>query len=244
MSFDYFLKVAGVDGGSQDAQHPGEFVALGYEFDLAAMMAAATGGGGGVGKITFSPLIVDLATTPGLADLLTKAADGLHIPTVTFTVEKTGANPFDFETITLSDVTITSYEEKAGFAPRVALAYDKIEVDLTEQNPTGGAPITHVFSFDLAANGATITPPPAQELAPSVPAATSVDYFLDIPGVDGGSLDAQHHGAFELSGYEFDLASTIAAATGTGGGTVDIVAVGWTAGRATTFSWARMATIS
>ena len=46
MSFDYFLKVAGVDGGSQDAQHPGEFVALGYEFDLAAMMAAATGGGG------------------------------------------------------------------------------------------------------------------------------------------------------------------------------------------------------
>src|SRR5262249_56991371 len=95
-----------------------------------------------------------------------------------------------------------------GLAPRTALAYDKIEVDLIEQSATGGPPTTHVFSYDLTANGATITPPPAAELEPAIPVSTSFDYFLDIPGIDGGSHDAQHPGAFELAGYEFDLAPT------------------------------------
>ena len=67
-SFNYFLNVAGVTGGSHDAHHAGEFDALGYEFDLAAVVAASAGGGAGTTK--FAPLIVDLATTPGLVDLI------------------------------------------------------------------------------------------------------------------------------------------------------------------------------
>ena len=43
-SFNYFLNVAGVTGGSHDAHHAGEFDALGYEFDLAAVVAASAGG--------------------------------------------------------------------------------------------------------------------------------------------------------------------------------------------------------
>ena len=58
-SFNYFLNVAGVTGGSRDAHHAGEFDALGYEFDLAAIVAASSGGGGGAGTTKFAPLIVD-----------------------------------------------------------------------------------------------------------------------------------------------------------------------------------------
>jgi type VI protein secretion system component Hcp len=135
-SFNYFLSVAGVTGGSHDAHHAGEFDALGYEFDLAAVVAASSGGGGGAGTTKFAPLIVDLATTPGLVDLLTRETSGQHIPSVTFTVQTTGGTPFDFETITLTNVTIVSYEEKAGFATRVALAYDKVEVVQTNRAQT------------------------------------------------------------------------------------------------------------
>ena len=78
-TLNYFLDVAGVTGGSHNAQHVGAFDALGYEFDLASTIAASTGGGGGAGKTTASPLIVDLAATPGLADLLTREASGQHI---------------------------------------------------------------------------------------------------------------------------------------------------------------------
>ena len=217
-SFNYFLNVAGVTGGSRDAHHAGEFDALGYEFDLAAVVAASAGGGGGAGTTKFAPLIVDLATTPGLVDLLTREASGQHIPSVTFTVQTTGGAPFDFETITLTNVTIVSYEEKAGFATRVALAYDKVEVVQTEQSANGTAGATHTFSFDLAANGAAVVSPPASALAPSLPTDGTFNYFLDVAGVDGGSVSAHHVGAFDVLGYEFDLASTIAASSGGGGG--------------------------
>ena len=217
-SFNYFLNVAGVTGGSHDAHHAGEFDALGYEFDLAAVVAASAGGGGGAGTTKFAPLIVDLATTPGLVDLLTREASGQHIPSVTFTVQTTGGAPFDFETITLTNVTIVSYEEKAGSATRVALAYDKVEVVQTEQSANGTPGATQTFSFDLAANGAAVVSPPASALAPSVPTGGSFNYFLDVAGVDGGSVSAHHVGAFDVLGYEFDLASTIAASAGGGGG--------------------------
>ena len=100
-TFDYFLKIAGVTGGSLDADHVGEFDALGYEFDLAAAIAAASGGGAGTGKAIFEPLIVDLDATPTLTDLLLKTANGQHIASVTLTVRKAGGTPFDYETINL-----------------------------------------------------------------------------------------------------------------------------------------------
>jgi hypothetical protein len=83
-TFDYFLKVDGVAGGSTDARHPNEFVALGYEFDVAALIGSTSSGGGATeGKTTFSPFIVDLAATPGLADLLVNEATGHQIASVT-----------------------------------------------------------------------------------------------------------------------------------------------------------------
>jgi type VI protein secretion system component Hcp len=119
------------------------------------------------GKTTASPLIVDLAATPGLADLLTREASGQHIPSVTFTVQKPGGSPFDFETITLTNATILSYEEKAGFATRVALGYDKVEVEQIEQNANGSPGTLHTFTFDLRTNGGTLASPPADALVPT-----------------------------------------------------------------------------
>ena len=204
-TFNYFLDVAGVDGGSVSAHHVGAFDVLGYEFDLASTIAASSGGGGGAGKTTPSPLIVDAAMTPGLVDLLTREATGVHIPSVTLTVQKAGGAPFDFETITLTNATIVSYEEKAGFATRIALVYDKVEVAQTEQNPNGSPGTTHTFSFDVNANGGTFASPPADALAPTLSTGGTFNYFLDVAGVTGGSHDAHHVGAFDA----LDTSSTL-----------------------------------
>jgi type VI protein secretion system component Hcp len=145
-------------------------------------------------------LIVDLAATPGLADLLTREASGQHIPSVTFTVQKPGGSPFDFETITLTNATILSYEEKAGFATRVALGYDKVEVEQIEQNANGSPGTPHTFTFDLRTNGGTLASPPADALVPTVPTGGTFNYFLNVAGVTGGSQDAHHAGALTRSG--------------------------------------------
>jgi VCBS repeat-containing protein len=220
MSSEYFLKVAGIAGGSLDKEHKGEFDVLGYEFDLAAMMSHAGGGGGGTGKTTFSPLILDLAATPGLADLLKKAALGQHIPEVTFTAEKAsggGEAPFAYQTIKLTDVFVIGYEEQAGFAPRVALGYGQIEVTLTEQSPTGGpAPDPVTVTFDVHDALGTVAP---GALEPVVKIETSFDYFLKVDGIAGSSIDKEHKGEFDIVGYEFDLAAAMSHAGGGGSGT-------------------------
>ena len=215
-SADYFLKVAGIAGGSIDAQHAGEFDVLGYEFDLAAVMSQAGGGGGGTGKTTFSPLIIDLAATPGLADLLQKAAAGQHIPEVTFTARKEGS-AFEYETIKLTEVFVIGYEEQSGFATRVALGYGGIKVTLTEQSPTGAPADPVEFAFDVAAGGA-LGPVAPGALEPVVKIATSFDYFLKVGGIKGSSIDDQHKDEFDIVGYEFDLAAAMSSAAGGGGG--------------------------
>ena len=217
MGFDYFLKLDGIKGDSPDKEHKDEFDASGYEFDLEGVIAAASGGGGG-GKAHFSPLIVDLTSgVGGLAAILADAASGEHITNATFTIRKPGESLAEFEIIKLSDVTILGYEEKAGFEPRVALGYSKIEVDIREQNSDGTLGSPTVFAWDLNSQGGSLDAPTAVELQPEVPAAT-FDYFLKLDGIKGDSPDKEHKDEFDASGYEFDLEGVIAAASGGGGG--------------------------
>src|SRR5262249_2022558 len=153
----------------------------------------------------------------GLADLLNAAALGRHIPTMTFSaVIERGEGEFEFQTITLTDVVIAGYEEKAGFATRVALAYDLIEVALTEQNPDRSVGQVHRFSSRDRADGAGLAPLPAGALDPVVPVDTAAKYFLQVDGIEGGSTDQQHVGAFVVASYEFDVAAMLASSGGGG----------------------------
>jgi VCBS repeat-containing protein len=216
---DYFLEIPGITGGSTDEQHEGAFDVLGYQFDLTALMGSGSGGGASVGKTTISPFIVDLASTPGLADLLDKLANGEHIPEVTFTARTRGGNPFEYQTITLSNVTVVGYQEKSGFATRVALGFDAIEVEVTDQSVNGGPAPTRTFTWDLTESGGALEPLPAGALDPVVTVPTTPDYFLAVDGVTGGATAEGHEGAFDILGYEFDLTGMLAASSGGGGAT-------------------------
>src|SRR5262249_58113782 len=143
-------------------------------------------------------------------------AGGVHLPTVTFTLNKVDhGRLIAFETITLSDATIVSYDEKSGFDARIALSYGAIEVETKEIDPSTGAIVTnHDFSATVGPDELTIPPPAALEAA--VPSAASVDYFLKIPGVEGGSTTEGHEGDFIATGYEFDLTALLSAASGGG----------------------------
>ena len=218
MANKYFLKVDGIFGSSTDAQHAREFVVDGYEFDLTALMSAASGGGGGSFKATFSPLVLDMAASPGLVDLLAKAAAGQHIPNVTFSVVKPGERGGTVETIKLKDVTVVGYEERAGFDTRVVLNYSQIEVDIREQRPDGTLGAHHTFQYDLRASGNTITPVTEADLTPAVAATQTLDYFLKVDGIFGSSTDDRHAREFDVDGYEFDLTALMSATSGGGGG--------------------------
>jgi type VI secretion system secreted protein Hcp len=95
MAVDMFLKLVGIAGESQNAQHKGEIDILGWSWGVAEAQAAA-GGAAAAGKPNFHQLAVqkllDLATAP----LLAAVAKGSRIATGTLTIVRTGAAPETF----------------------------------------------------------------------------------------------------------------------------------------------------
>src|SRR5262249_35564333 len=157
-----------------------QFIVDSYEFDLTALMPGASS----ASHATFSPLVLDLAPTAGLADLLAKAASGQPIDNVTFFVTKQdGESTQTIETIKLEDVSVIGFAERSGFDTRVALGYRTIQVDDIEQKPDGSLGAEHIFQRDLAASGDTIAPVTEADLTPGVATASSLDYFLKVDGI-------------------------------------------------------------
>lgn len=161
-TLEYFLNVGTIFGDSDAAGHEDEFVALGYEFDVLQLVSASQGGGSSGGEPALSPLYVDLDPhVPGLAKLIELAATGSSLPEVVFTISKPGAGG-DFQTVTLTDVKVLSYDEGTGFATRVAFSYAKVKLEIKELQQDGTPGDSQVFEYNLAST----EPPPDVNSAP------------------------------------------------------------------------------
>jgi VCBS repeat len=143
---------------------------------------------------------------------------------VTFSAQKAGGATFDFETIKLTNATIVSYDENGGGTARVALDYDKIEIDLTEQKSDGSLDTTHVFSWDRVTNQ------PGNDHAPVIE-AIAPQVLHELANTTGSAVAdaATLHATFtdaDLSDTGFTAAVTAVVASGaTAGLTLDNAAL-------------------
>jgi type VI protein secretion system component Hcp len=177
-SLHYFLKVAGVNGGSTDAKHKGWFDVGRFDFGLTR---SADVSGKGTGQVKFSPLTVDVNSLSGLNSLFHDIAATQSFSSVELVGVLEGAQGeqkvYDLK---LSDAFLEKYSNGAGAGGGVdtALSFGFVKVDLKDQG--AGA-------SNFAAGG-----PPA-----------GPHYFLKVEGVNGGSTDARHKGWFEVDGFDF-----------------------------------------
>jgi type VI secretion system secreted protein Hcp len=157
MAVDYFLKVDEIAGESADAKHKGEIDVLGFNFGVSSETASSGGGGGGAGKAVLDDLVV-LAPTSKASPLLWLAcASGQHLKTAVLTCRRTAVKTqVDFLKITLTEVTITSYEADGAEEERpldqVALNYGKIELAYTPVDSTGKPQPAVRAGWDVAKN--------------------------------------------------------------------------------------------
>lgn len=132
-SADYFLKLDGIDGEADDANHPGAIQIESWSWGVTQMGTGGHGGGGGAGKASFSDLSV-MKRIDKSTPLLAKAcATGEHIKNATLIVtRKAQGGTEDYYKLTLSDVTCTSLQQAGtgSDAPSesVTFTYDKIEM--------------------------------------------------------------------------------------------------------------------
>ena len=160
MAQEYFLRIDGIDGESTDAKHPQEIQLDGWEFsDVNATNASGAGGaGGGSGKVSFKDFRFTKPVDKTSIPLFLASCQGTRFKSAMLTCRRSGAQPFEFLTVSLSNVVITSYDALAG-APsggaavdQVTLGFARIVLKYSAQG-ANGAPLPDVSGgWDLQSN--------------------------------------------------------------------------------------------
>ena len=166
--------------------------------------------GTGAGTAAFSPLTLTLGSNSGLAPLLALAATGEHLNGATLVGVTDGAGQAKVYQLDLADVLVTNVQHHAEAfpeaGPTLTLDYGKIELETFTPDGTGGAVPEGQFGFDLdGEHGRHHACRARIRAGASLRARRPMDYFMLIPGLNGGSLDAQHEGWFEITGVDLDM---------------------------------------
>jgi type VI secretion system secreted protein Hcp len=156
MAVDYFLKLEGVPGESTDAKHKGEIDVLAFSWGVSRAGSSGPGSGGGAGKAIFEDLLVVARTSKASPKLWQACATGQHVKNAVLVCRKAGETPLEFLKITLTDVTITSYEidgsDEELPLDQVALGFAKVETEFVSADPKGKPQPPVKTGWDLKKN--------------------------------------------------------------------------------------------
>ena len=108
---DYFLKIDGIKGESQDSKHKDEIDVISYSWGMAQQGTASKGGGMGAGKVVASDIKVRKEVDAASPKLFDACFTGKHIPSAQLTCRKAGGNAIEYWTIKLTDLLISSVHQ-------------------------------------------------------------------------------------------------------------------------------------
>jgi type VI secretion system secreted protein Hcp len=155
MAVDFFLKLDGIDGESQDDKHKNEITVSSFSWGAIQTTSVAGTGGSGAGKASLQDLNImkhyDVASTPIYKALLT----GTHIKTGVLTAVKSGGDGSPFMTITLGELFVTSIQiSGSSEVPMegVSFSYNTIKTQYAQQDETGKLNVKAAVGYNLKAN--------------------------------------------------------------------------------------------
>ena len=159
MAFDGFLKLAGIDGESQDSKHSGEIDITSYQFGASQTGATPVGGGLGGGKVSVNDLQITKQTDKASPVLFQYCCTGQHIATGTLTVRKAGTTQQEYLVMNLSDILVTNITNGGSTSDdipveNVSLTFSKIEIQYQQQKQDGTLAGTIKKGYDVKKNQA------------------------------------------------------------------------------------------
>jgi len=156
-AFDMFLKVDGIDGESLLKGHEKEIDVLAWSWGVSTPVTIS-GGGTSAGKANFTDISFTKYADSASPLLMLSTARGTHIPTVVFTVMKSGAAGLaNYYRITLTEVLVTSVstggsDGESRLTENISLNYRTIKVEYFPQKPDGSIGLPVIFNWNLATN--------------------------------------------------------------------------------------------
>jgi len=143
MANDYFLKIDGIEGESQDATHKGEIQLESFSWGASQTGTFQYGGGGGAGKVSMQDFHFVMKHNKASPKLMMACASGEHIKKAVLTARKAGKQQQDFMKVTMSDVLVSSFQT-GGSAngdeipmDQISLNFAKIEHEYRQQKLDG-----------------------------------------------------------------------------------------------------------
>jgi type VI secretion system secreted protein Hcp len=160
---DFFLKLEGVDGESEDSKHKNEIEILSFSFGASNTGTSAKGTGAGAGKVNLQDFSFVKTFDKASSNLFKRCANGEHIPSATLVCRKpTGmGGQQEYLTIKFTYLMVTQYScgGSGGHDPipteSISLNFQKIEFDYKPQKSDGTLGGSVLASWDTKENKAT-----------------------------------------------------------------------------------------
>jgi type VI secretion system secreted protein Hcp len=159
MAYDAFLKLQGITGESQKANHTGEIDLMSFSWGASNSSSVGTGTGASVGKVTVSDFSVSKTTDSASPVLFQKCCDGSVIPTGVVTLQRQvqgTATPYLVYNFTNIYVTSLQWSGQggAGDAPMesVSFCFEVGTVDYTAEKDDGSAVTAIHGGWDVGQN--------------------------------------------------------------------------------------------
>jgi len=136
-----FIKIAGIDGESQDFMHKGEIDVESWSWGETNAGSFGHGGGGGAGKVAMQDFHFTMKYSKASPKLFLACASGQHLDSAVLTLRRGSEPPFEYLIVTMTDVLVTGYQTggSGGDIPtdQVSLAFRTIQFDYMQQDASG-----------------------------------------------------------------------------------------------------------
>ena len=152
---DYFLKIDGIEGESQDAKHGKEIELQSFSWGETQQGSYSAGGGGGAGKVSMQDFHFVMHVNKASPKLFLACATGEHIKKAVLTCRKAGKEQQEYMKWTFSDLLVSSYQtggSTGGSAlplDQVSLNFAKVEVEYKPQKADGSLEAAVKAGYDL-----------------------------------------------------------------------------------------------
>ena len=140
---DYFLKIDGIQGESQDKTHKNEIEIMSFGWGATNTGTALVGGGMGSGKVQMQDFHFVMTVNKASPKLMLACATGEHIKSGILTCRKAGKEQQEYLKVVFTDILVSSFQTGgsggANVLPvdQITLNFTKVEFEYKEQKPDG-----------------------------------------------------------------------------------------------------------
>jgi type VI secretion system secreted protein Hcp len=152
---DYFLKITGIPGESNDSKHKGEIEIESFTWGEHQAATASHGSGLGGGRVQMQDFHFVMRINKASPKLMLACATGDHIDSAILTCRKAGKEQQEYLKVTFSQLMVASYNTNGTGAAdvipmdQIALNFTKVEMEYHEQLATGGLGGAIKASYDM-----------------------------------------------------------------------------------------------